>query len=108
MGQTMRVVLGRLPQSQAIALFSADNTTSPAGPLLLELGVIGLAGCWISTSPDVVIPIPGAANSATLTYPVPALPALIGSIYYQQAIVPDPQSVVGFVMSDAATAVVAS
>ena len=108
-GQTVSVELQRLPQSQAIVFFGASNRFIGETFLLpVNLSFLGLTGCSLRVSPDVAVPVVGAGNSATLTFPVPAVPAFVGLVYYQQAIVPDPQSAAGLVMSDAATAVVGS
>jgi hypothetical protein len=103
----MSVTFDGLPASEAIALLGASNTTSAAGPLPIPLRVLGLPDCSLRVSPDVAIAVPGAAGSATFTFPIPAMPALVGLSFHQQAIVPDP--VAGgarFVLSDAATGVV--
>ena len=52
------------------------------------------------------LPVAGAGGSATVQIGIPSSATLIGAIFYQQAIVPDQGSVAGFVMSDAATAVI--
>ncbi len=102
------VRLERLPRSQATVLFGSSNTNSIAGPLPLDLGILGLTGCWLRVSPDVTITVAGANNRVTFPVTVPATPVLIGARFFLQAVVPDPQSgnAAGFVMSDAVAGVV--
>ena len=54
---------------------------------------------------DLVVPVSGAGNSVIFGLVIPSSPGLVGLSYHMQAIVPDPQSALGLVMSAAASAV---
>jgi hypothetical protein len=107
-GQAMRVLVERLPQSLALVLCGASNTTSPSGPLPLDLSRFGMPGCRLAVSLDVEVLVAGTSGWARLSVPIPPVPSFVGASFYLQAIVADPNAgnALGLVLSDAGTAVV--
>jgi hypothetical protein len=102
-GVSLEVELQPAPPLGATLLVGFANTTSPFGPLPLDLGPLGMPGCALRVSPDVAVPLRAGAARATL--PIPANPALIDLLVHVQAVVADPAAnALGVVMSDAATA----
>ena len=49
-----------------------------------------MPGCTLYSSGEVFIPLPNAAGTASLTLPIPNNAALVGGVFYNQAIVVDP------------------
>lgn len=94
------MTLNNLPQSLAIMMTGFSNTTSPFGPLPLDLTAFGAPGCAARVSPDVTTFLIGAGNSATWNFAVPN--AFSGIVLYNQALVLDTGfNALGGVMSDA-------
>ncbi len=108
LGQTLTVNLDNLPLDQAIMILGFSNTTSVLGSLPLNLDLFGMPGCAARVSPDLSWPLFGADGWAAHTLIIPNLPELLGSRFYQQALVPDPNAdnPANFVISDATAAVV--
>ncbi|HEU4419765.1 MAG TPA: hypothetical protein VFT55_12575 [Planctomycetota bacterium] len=90
-----------------IAALGLSNTQAAFGPLPLDLGFIGMPGCFARVSLDTTLGIAGAAGSASFVFVVPNQPTLVGFTFYTQGIVFDPTlNPFGFSTSDAALAVV--
>lgn len=62
-------------------LFGFSNTVWEATPLPLDLTVVGMPGCFLNQSCDLVT----APLSGGLTIDVPAVPWLVGATFYVQA-----------------------
>jgi hypothetical protein len=106
-GQTMTVTVDQLPQNLAVLMLGLSSTTSPFGPLPLDLTLIGAPGCFGRVSPDVLLTVTGTNNVGTLSLPIPSTPAVAGFVFHMQALVFDPPAnAFGLVASDAVTAVV--
>jgi PKD repeat protein len=102
-GTTLTVNLNHLPLSAAILMVGFSRTTSGFGPLPLDLTPLGAPGCFGRVSPDVTIFLTGAGNAAAWNLTVPNVPAFIGQLLYNQALVLDPAfNTLGAVVSDAA------
>ena len=88
LGQSLTVALTNLAGTTNVAFFvlGASRTTSSAGPLPLDLGVIGAPGCLLRTSLDVTLTATGTAGSALLTIPIPNAPSLLCGRLYTQAL----------------------
>lgn len=103
LGSTLNVTMNNLPLSACILLTGLSNTMSSFGPLPLDLAPFGAPGCPARVSADSTLFLFGAGNTATWSFPIPAMPYLSGLKLFNQALVLDP----GFnglnaVMSDAA------
>jgi hypothetical protein len=82
-----------------------SNTTSPFGPLPIDLTFLGMPGCPLRVSPDVMVAFRGSPPRATL--PLPPDPATAGALFHVQALVLDPAAnQLGAVVSESATAVI--
>jgi hypothetical protein len=108
LGVTMTVRVEPLPQSLAIMYSGLSNVSWAAVPLPLSLLPFGLTNCWLRVSPDTNDLLLGVSGVAIHALAVPASAALAGLILHQQVQVLDADAgnPTGFVMSDAATAVV--
>ena len=106
-GQTMTVTVDQLPQNLAVLVLGTSSTTSPFGPLPLDLAPIGAPGCFARVSPDVLPTLTGTNNVATFSLPIANSPVFAGFVFHMQALVFDPPAnAFGLVVSDAVTAVV--
>jgi len=98
------------------ATITVDNMASNLGILALgtvrsappvDLGFIGMPGCQLHHSADVLQTLIGAANTATFPFPVPNNAVLVGFQIYTQAASLDPGvNALGFALSDAAVMLV--
>jgi hypothetical protein len=98
-----------LPMNVALMMTGWSTTTSPFGPLPLDLGALGMPGCTGYVSPDLVDFVTGTGNQATWRLRIPNDAAFIGAQFHQQALVFDQgANPLGAVESDATTVVVGS
>ncbi len=107
-GSTLRVDLDNLPANAAFMMIGFSITTSPFGPLPMGLAWLGMPGCVLHVSPDVLASVSGSGNRATFAMTVPPASHLMGVRFFQQALVLDPAAgnAAGLVISDAAVAVI--
>ena len=108
LGQVIEVTLsGGVPGGNATLVLGSSNTQSQYGPLPLNLGFIGIPGSHLYTSVNIEMPasVDGFGN-ASMPMLVPNDPNLAGRSFYLQWQVFDAGSPAGFIMSDAAEAVV--
>ena len=109
LGTSMVVSLDHLPVDVAFLLTGLSNTTSSLGPLPLDLAAFGAPGCSGRVSPDATALLVGAGNTASWSLLLPNAPSLLGTRFYQQALVVDPgRNALGGVVSDAAAATAGS
>ncbi len=101
-GSTLNVGISNLPLSAAIMMTGFSNTSSPFGPLPLDITLFGAPGCQARVSPDVTLVVFGTGNAATWSLGIPNGTGLLGQKIYNQAFVLDPTSnALGAVLSDA-------
>ncbi|MCK5945246.1 MAG: PKD domain-containing protein [Planctomycetes bacterium] len=102
LGGQATIVVDRLAFDVGVmALGTARNT--PA----IDLAFVGMPGCALHHSADVLLTLVGAANSATFAFPVPNNAALVGTQVYTQAASFDPgANTLGLALSDAAVMLV--
>jgi len=104
---TITIRLFDLPVDVALMITGFDTNTSTLGPLPFDAGVLGMVGCTLYTSDDVISIVSGANNQAVFDLIIPDNPALVGVEFHQQAVVFDPgANPLMFVLSDAATGVI--
>ncbi len=104
-GQSLTVTFAPPPASSAILLVGVSNTTSTLGPLPRDLASIGMPGCALRVSTDLLLPVAGSPARATL--PLPKDATLAGLRLHAQAVILDAAAnALGLVLSDAVTAVV--
>ena len=103
LGKTLEITLFDLPLDLAFLVFGWQKAPAP-----IDLGFVGMPGCDLHVSLDAIVPIVGANTQAKWFLPIPGDPALVGTRFYNQALVPDPAAGNGFgaVVSDAAEAVI--
>ncbi|MBK8100039.1 MAG: hypothetical protein IPK26_23295 [Planctomycetes bacterium] len=98
-GQTFDVQLGNLPAQAQIAFGAVGFSELPGVPL----ASLGLPGCHQFVSTDVTLWASAANGAATLPLTFPAAPALQGTEFWLQAVVPDPTAnPLGLTVSNAA------
>ncbi len=108
-GDQFVVVVAPLPIGPSAALyFGASNTQAGPLPLPAALGRIGMPGCALHVSPDLLAPLANLGGYSVLPpVTIPNQAFLIGARFYNQAIVLDPPANArGAVMSDAAEGIV--
>jgi hypothetical protein len=107
-GFSFSTVVDRLPDNAALMIFGFSGTTSAFGPLPIDLGLIGMPGCFLFVSDDLEFLLIGANNIATLTTTVPSNPALAGVQVFAQAAVLDHLvgNAIGVVMSEAGATII--
>ncbi|MCA8950776.1 MAG: PKD domain-containing protein, partial [Planctomycetes bacterium] len=107
LGQTLQVMVDRLPAMTALMFTGVSSSTSPLGPLPLDTTALGAPGCFLRASPDVGLLISGASSTAQWNLAIPSSPALACALFFQQAVVFDPgHNAAGAVASNAAGFVV--
>jgi len=104
-GSTLQVEVAPPPSGPAVLITGFSNTQASFGPLPFDLSALGMPGCHLRVSPDVLLQVAGTPPHASL--PIPQDPALTGLVFHQQALLLDPAANrLGAVLSGAATAVV--
>ena len=90
LGDTLSATIDHLPLSTAVLITGLSDTMAGSTPLPFDLGPSGMHLCWLRTSVDDVRLVVGSGGSATVQMPVPALSALLGVQFFQQAMAFDP------------------
>lgn len=87
LGSTFAVQVGNLAPAAAVALMfvGLSDSTSPIGPLPVDLSPLGMPGCQALTSMDLLDVIGASGGSATWSFAVPANANLLGMAFYNQA-----------------------
>ena len=107
LGSNAVVDFDNLPVSVGLVLLGLSNTSSPFGPLPIDLTVLGAPGCSGRVRPDVRLLLVGSGNAATWTLPIPNQPALLSLQFYAQGVVIDPgTNALSAVFSDAAAGLI--
>lgn len=102
LGGQATVVIDRLPLDFGVLALGLARI-APS----LDLTFLGMPGCPLHSSADVLLPINGTANVATVPYPVPVAVNLVGVQVFLQALSFDPLvNQFGFAISDAAVMLV--
>jgi hypothetical protein len=90
-GQQFTIEIGPVPdQAVTLGAFGWSNTSSLSGPLPLDLGIFGMAGCTLYIDVDVFVPTTVLGGSALWTIEVPNDPVWLGTEFFQQALVLEP------------------
>jgi len=104
LGETFRAFLNPPTSGFAIVFTGFSSVTTPYGPLPFDLSFLGMPGCRLRVSPDLILPVAGSPPRAEL--PLPAEASLAGALVHQQAFLLDHRAnAAGAVVSDAATLV---
>lgn len=100
-GQTVTLTGSNLPVGQLGALMlGASSATSSYGPLPLDLSVIGMGGCWLLQSMDVVDPFFASMSTVGRQLPLPNDYAFVGFRLYTQMLMLDPLVPAGITTSN--------
>jgi hypothetical protein len=91
------------PLSPCVLFTGLSNTSYANIPLPLDFGLFGAKGCSLFVSGEFLFPfLCSAQGKAKLPTPIPSMKALIGTRFYQQILVLDPQAnTLGMVFSNA-------
>ena len=76
--------------STALVLLGGSRTSWGALTRPLRLDLIGMTGCSLLASGEVLFPVTPSGGIATLTLPVPNDPGLLGGLFFNQGFVRDP------------------
>ncbi len=93
LGGTFTLRLDRAPSMDpAWLVLGTSNTNWTGGSLPLDLTALGMAGCQLLASPNIVEPMITGLGSGRLwiTLPIPSDRAFLGADFYVQAISSDP------------------
>ncbi|MEZ5963765.1 MAG: kelch repeat-containing protein [Planctomycetota bacterium] len=85
LGDTLSVEVSNLPPVPFLVLFlGASHTQWGPVPLPARLDNLGMSGCTLHVSGEVVIPLVGAGGRSRWTLTIPTEPALAGGAFYNQ------------------------
>jgi arylsulfatase A-like enzyme len=93
-GAPFPLTASNLAPSVQTALLVLGASRDAFGGLTLpyDLGIVGMHGCQLHASPDVLLPRPASGGAATWSLPVPGTATLLGGSVYFQALVLEPQA----------------
>lgn len=100
-----------IPSSDAVSfgILSAFRYGADGFPPAIELDAIGMTGCTLHVVPMVTVPLVGVGDTRSWTLDVPNDPDLVGSTFYQQALVIDAQvNAFGALLSEARAGTIGS
>jgi hypothetical protein len=101
LGSMFALAIDNLPVNLAILTVGFSNTSSGAIPLPLDLGSLGMPGCFLLADPLATVFLVGAGQSATWNWNVPSSPVFFALRFYNQAFVLDgPANAAGLVASN--------
>ncbi|MBK8980360.1 MAG: hypothetical protein IPM29_31035 [Planctomycetes bacterium] len=83
-------IAGPPGSDRAWLLTGLSNRSFGPAPLPFDLGPLGIPGCDLLVSPDVIGGVPLVGQIAHVTIVIPTDPRLVGRLFYQQALVADP------------------
>jgi len=108
-GEVFELDLRPIPSSglaTPFVLLGASNELWGGVPLPLELGLIGMPGCWLQVSIDVSLPLPNHGGWTGLPLAIPFDYRLLGAGIFAQAFVLDPGAVPAAATSNAGLLVI--
>lgn len=101
LGDSLSVDAAALPGTVALLAMGFSDQAAGAATLPLDLSSYGMPGCILRIAPDAVLLAAGAANQVTFTVPIPSIPALVGTVFFQQVFAPAPAAnAAGMLASD--------
>jgi hypothetical protein len=105
-GETLMAQVAPVPAvSVGVMFIGTSNSTWQGLPLPLPLGVAGMPGCSLLSSGQLILPLQINAGVGRFSLDVPATAALLGGVFYQQAVVSDaPANAAGLIVSNGAEA----
>lgn len=101
-GATHEVNVLDVPAGAAFVLFGMSHTSPQS------LATLGMPGCSLHVTADAAVVVTTTTGNARFQLPIPDVPALVGTHFFNQALILDPAAgnALGAVMSDAAEGVV--
>lgn len=90
LGQTMIVNVTNVPAQLGLMINGASNTVSSLGPLPLDLTPLGVNGCMLRVSLDLLDAFFTFGPTASWSLNIPNQTTLLGARFWQQAFVFDP------------------
>jgi hypothetical protein len=110
LGETFTLQVGNLSTTGlAAGILGASDTTFGSLPLPLDLAFLGMPGCRLYVSLDVVVPLTNNGGLATWSLPLPSIPHLTGARFHQQVANASPGSnALGLTTSNYGTATLGS
>jgi len=78
------------PQSVAVLCTGLSDTLFGTTPLPFDLSALGMPSCSLRVAPELIQLGLGSHGRVTFALPIPADPILVGTVFYQQALVPAP------------------
>lgn len=89
---TLVYKVGNVPATPSLALqaIGLSNQLQAGGPLPADLAVIGMPGCWLLNSLDLLQASAAVAGVATFQLVMPNIPNVLGLRMWHQALVLDP------------------
>jgi photosystem II stability/assembly factor-like uncharacterized protein len=105
-GATFDLIASRLPAAatSALLMLGVSRTRWSGLDLPLDLAFLGMSGCALRVSRNVMLAAPAAGGTARWLLQVPNSDSLLGQAIHLQALVVDPPAnAAGLVVSDAAT-----
>lgn len=107
LGQPFALSLYNLPPDHStLVCFGLSNSNWSGVPLPASLAAVGAPGCTLLVSPDWLGPVFNWAGYATWTLTIPAVPALAGATFFQQAAAIDHSNALGLVFTNGGAGVV--
>lgn len=89
-GDTLSIRAGSLPLSSGLMLLGFSDAQALGVSLPADLAPLGMSGCLLRTSFDLVWPLTGTFGTATWTLGIPDDATLRGARFFLQALVADP------------------
>jgi PKD repeat protein len=103
LGQMLDVDINNLPLDLVLYWWGLSNTTSAAGPLPIDLSVLGAPSCFGRVSLDASVVVTGTSGTARFSFLVPNDPTIVGLQLWAQGLSLDPTAnVLGLIATDAA------
>lgn len=90
LGNTLSVTVGNLPLGVGFVSMGFSNAMQPPFALPLDLGQFGMPGCRLLAEVAAAQLVAGAGTNANWTLPLPANPAFVGTVFFNQAFAIDP------------------
>lgn len=91
LGGALELQVDGLPSGAAFVATGFGDQSHGGLAQPLDLGAHGMPGCLLRVGPEcTVLVFEAGATRAPFALPVPNQPALVGQVFFQQALVPDP------------------
>lgn len=105
-GRSWNLTLQGIPAAPiAFCILGLSDQVSPLGPLPVPLAGIGMPGCSLFVSPDLIATMPIQWGVATIAVSIPSQTTLLGFELFAQGMALDPAAnAAGLVVADAAAA----